>query len=319
MRKVVLVVLQVAWLGRSARLFVTERGDGPGATVHSILYALGVAARYGMEFGGVQRRVREHISHSINITHFATRVFGVPVFVGQVPLHTKSIPSVEKLDELFDTGQLERDADYLLKTGSMVKGAGLEGLKARRNVTLDEFITPNLIDAFRAPWTAQAIDTPKAGMAIHVRRGTLHKSLTADSYFLALIDVFRQETADTPVHVYSLRDSRPFVGFDTFPYADKQGVIFHLDAGGHDEDHLLDIWAHFAQTTVMVVDTSSFSWVPSFFNRNCVIYHPYRIHGMPDRLAPSRWVPSDDRARVRACIRDSLLHQAATRRRAHFK
>lgn len=283
------------------RLFVTERLDGPGATLHSLLYAIGVAARYDMEFAGVLTRPT-HISHSINITHFAIRVLGLPEssIVHQVPEGVTNFSSVASLES--HASQLVPGKPYLLTCHSVVKETGLEGVRERRpGTTLDEYLTPKLLERIKRHWLKKN-STYEQTMAVHVRRGTKHKSLTPDSHFLSLIDMYREvANSDASVHVYSLNDKSPETGFNRTKYV-RNYVYTHLAFDGHNEDYLLDIWDHFAQAGVMVVDTSSFSWFPSFFNTNCVIYHPYRVHGMTDRLAPSHWVPSDQPGLVRECM-----------------
>lgn len=294
---------------RAPRLFVMERGDGPGATLHSLLYALGVASRYGMTLGGVKTR-DAHISHSINITHLAMRILGLQAstFVRNLPLAAINVSSVAKLDAMHAAGDLKDGGSYRLTPSSLIKDQGLEGVRLRRNTSLDEFLTPSLLDRLRTEWASSpTFERPgTTTMAVHVRRGTRHKALTPDIHFLRLIDVMTRVSARTEVHVYSLRDARIHLGFNATPY-ERRGALVHLDRSGHGEEDIVAIWAHLAQARVLVVDTSSFSWLPAFFNPHCVIYHPYRIHRAQDRLVLASWVPSDDLPRVEACMRRALL------------
>lgn len=303
-------------LVQTTKLFVKERYDGPGSTLHSLLYAIGVASRYNISFGGVLTRAT-HISHKINITHLAKRVFGLAnfAFVREVPPGAINVSTVAMLELMVSRRAIKPDATYLLECNSLIKEGGLEGVKDRRpNATLDEFLPPTLISALRGGWASfPSVERHGMTMAIHVRRGTRHKALTEDSHFLPLIDIFHQEApSHARVHVYSLNDTREQYSFNARRYQAKN-VNFHIDKSGHDEeDELLTIWAHFAQASVMVVDTSSFSWFPAFFNQNCVIYMPYHLHGMEDRMTLRHWIPSEDHDRIRGCIRKMRTLLAAS-------
>lgn len=303
-------------LVQTTKLFVKERYDGPGSTLHSLLYAIGVASRYNISFGGVLTRA-SHISHKINITHLAARVLGLTnlAFVREMPPGTINVSTVAMLELMVARRAIKPDATYLLECHSLIKEGGLEGVKERRpNATLDEFLTPTLISTLRGHWAGlPSVERHGMTMAIHVRRGTRHKALTEDSHFLPLIDIFHQEApSHARVHLYSLNDTREQYSFNVRRYLDKN-INFHIDRTGHDEeDELLTIWAHFAQASVMVVDTSSFSWFPAFFNQNCVIYMPYHLHGMEDRMTLRHWIPSEDHDRIRGCIRKMRIRLSLT-------
>ncbi|KAJ8599824.1 hypothetical protein CTAYLR_009961 [Chrysophaeum taylorii] len=228
-------------------------------TIRDLLYAVGIAARYGMRLGVLQRP-SPHTSHGINITHFAQRVFpggGVLRFVRRLPDRVLNVSSVAALEALDDTTKEEEEV-FFVTAHSMLKEGGLEGLRAqRKNLTsLDEFLSKRLLDELgRPPWGAGR--ARRKSMAVHVRRGTRHKALTEDSHFVRVIEAFLLLSVGgsrDDVHVYSLRDSREHVGFNRSRYENfvrKNAVTFHLDSDGHDEDNILRIWSDFARAAVM--------------------------------------------------------------------
>mmetsp|Transcript_9267 Transcript_9267/g.14274 ORF Transcript_9267/g.14274 Transcript_9267/m.14274 type:complete len:352 (-) Transcript_9267:458-1513(-) len=302
-------------------LYISERKDGPGATMHTFLYAMGAAARNGMNFGGVLQQEGSHIFKGINVTKMCIKVFAIrktQEFYRYLSpdfhfLHNYS--TLSKLDSVFDkNGHFTKNSRIFLRAKSLVKDNGVEGVrKIKPNLTLDEYLSPKFLQALRGcqlPWMEnegcymRRVDDPFR-VVVHVRRGD--RFGTADEHVFRVADQIQRLVPGVDILVHTLMQ-----GFDEDSYR-KRGYKIHAgDINNIDVNQLFEAWTMFARADVLVVDTSSFSWVPAFFNPNCVIYHPYRLHYGKDRAVLNSWEPSTDEAGVARCVLRQVQARADT-------
>ena len=290
----------------AARLYIIERKDGPGSTLHNLIYALGAAARNGMNFGGVLSR-GVHLNKGVNVTSMIVRALSISdpeTVFGAKKNFERNFGSLAKLER--HVGTFQDHERILLSAHSMVKDQGLEGIrKVRPNVTLDEYLSPTLLSFLRGrclPWIDHC-HQPKHDrlkVVMHARRGD-HAG-AADREFFRVAKIIRSISPDADMHVYSLVE-----GFNATAFRARGFTVHADDIRKVEADLLFSVWTEFATADVMVVDTSSFSWAPAFFNPNCVIFHPYSLHYSSDRLVLQSWVPSTDEPDVRACVKRQLL------------
>lgn len=283
----------------AARLFIHERSDGAGAVLHNIIYGMAVAAKRGLNFGGVL--AHPHESHNVDVERAVTEFFGEDIFVRSKPRFDVKFETVADLEAGLSEAEgglsLPPNSSILLDADSMVKASGLGGALSRRGLTtIDDYLSPAFLAALKRglPWLNQRaleFEPGKTPVALHVRRGDIGigGKWTSDQEYSDLVERIRKQlpSGSADLHVFS--ESR---GFNASEY-ERQHANVHLD--GRD---LLGIWAHMAHAQVLVVARSSFSWVPAFLNEHCVIYKAYG----DGRRPLEAWAPSDDAARVDACV-----------------
>ena len=332
------------------RLYIIERKDGPGSTLHNVIYALGVAARNGMNFGGVVSRGEPHMNKGVNVTSMILRALSVGSGEGLFAkgdavsraAFSRTFSSLVKLEKKRNAFQ-PRDK-ILLTAHSMVKERGIEGLRdVRPNVTLDEYLTPQLLNALRGcrlPWI-QGDDTTckeKDTTTTTTQSPSKEKRTASSSSFFGgwfssrkpapppqrplkvVMHARRGDHAGAADKEFfkvaaTIRDLAPnadvhvyslIEGFNASLFEQRRFTIHADDIKKVEAELLFSLWTEFATADVMVVDTSSFSIAAAFFNPNCVIYHPYSLHYASDRLVLQSWVPSTDDLRVRECVKAQI-------------
>jgi len=87
----------------------------------------------------------------------------------------------------------------------------------------------------------------------------------------------------------------------------EHNVTLHMDFESNTTAATSDAmtaWAHFISADVLVTSKSTFSMVPAFFNRQCVVYQPHWNAPLPHWVSTPLW-PSQDKLNVSA-ISDEL-------------
>lgn len=223
------------------RLFVHSRRDGPGATVHNLIYALAIAARNNLRFGGAIVTTPTHFFKGIDVASFAAKAlaFSSPDYllvqtsndsaVAQI-LNFSSVYNFERYAATLPNGMVDRDV--MLRTSHMIKKEGLQGVKARfPKMKLEDYLTPTFmatLHGYGPPW----LDSAKKGVSLavaardrlkvvmHARRGD--RLGTPDSYFFAVSQLILSIEPNAAIHVYSLPE-----GFNASAFA-REEILPHI-------------------------------------------------------------------------------------------
>lgn len=263
-----------AFHGASApRLFIDGRSDGLGNNVEGILYGMAFARKNGLNFGGVIGGGR--MAHGLPVGRIVSDMFGLDrdhLYLEAIPQPAVAVKHLTELEALAKDRKLS--SDVWLKTN-----LPQNGVKAPR--AIDEFLDDEFMEALRAQVLPQLkklhpIDAIRrsAGptVAMHVRRGDVSQWRNKDRYtrnefYYDLADRIRKELPGAEVHAWSetAGSSEP-ADFDGFR---ERGITMHLDTD------IVETWAHMAQSQVLVMAKSSFSFISAILNRGCVVYQPW--------------------------------------------
>lgn len=223
------------------RLFVHSRRDGPGATVHNLIYALAIAARNNLRFGGAIIATPTHFFKGIDVASFAAKALSftsTDYLLIQATndsallpaLNFSSVYNLERYAATLPNGMINRDV--MLRTSHMIKKEGLQGVKAKLpNTQLEDYLTPTFMEKLRGygpPWLDSVAEgasiamakSPRLKVVMHARRGD--RLGTPDSYFFAVSQLILKIDPDADMHVYSLPE-----GFNASAFA-REEILPHI-------------------------------------------------------------------------------------------
>mmetsp|Transcript_99855 Transcript_99855/g.278933 ORF Transcript_99855/g.278933 Transcript_99855/m.278933 type:complete len:368 (+) Transcript_99855:95-1198(+) len=286
------------------RLFIDGRDDGLGNNVEAIIYGMAFARKTGMSFGGVVGGGK--MAHGLQVAKIVADIFGL----NKDHLYLRSMPmssQVVQVKHLTDIEKLRLDKntnDVWLQTNMPQSG-----VKAPR--TIDEFLDDEFLEALRAQMLPRLTEqNPIAAIrhgngpmvAMHVRRGDVSQWRNPDRYtknefYYDLAARIRAQLPGAEVHVWSeTAGSSVPEDFDGFR---ARNITVHLDTD------IVETWSHMAQSQVLVMAKSSFSFISAILNRGCVVYQPWLTRPIRSFTATTlhdRTMPTIAEEKLSACL-----------------
>jgi len=287
---------------RAPRLFVNEPTDGAGHRMKSIIEGMIVAAKNGMNFGGVRANPNDRVTeHRSDFRDLVDAFFGCHAGVEFYP---SKLPNFRA--EFNHVAELER-SQQSFKAFQPVMLWEAQEWEYNWSVPTSAYFTTDLRSRLgRRLWALPSVfDPQRPAVAIHVRRGDLnrgHFRATPDSYYFNWLERIRQHLPNADVHVWSSTQltvhhgERPWWNSSDFDGYRKRGVHVHLD-----DPNLLTVWAHLSRAQVFVMAQSAFSYVPAVLNLKCVIFPGFIRRPLDNWLDGSRGEGSAD-SELRACL-----------------
>ncbi|CAK0881517.1 unnamed protein product, partial [Prorocentrum cordatum] len=287
---------------RAPRLYIRgQEGNGLGTNVHSLVYGMAIAAKYGMNFGGVVAVSASPSSHGVDVHRAMADLFGFTsygdIFLKVAPrmdAHFADIQFLQSSMFAFDPERARPGLRVMLEVSNLILGMDDESVRGWKQ---EDYLTPRFMQTLRSQATPQLgarlrrfyPDGLQAPLAVlHVRRGDVSETheksrMTPNAWYLRMIARIRRHWPEAEVHVFSSTEGRHSPSeFDEFRAAN---ATVHLDGD------TLDDWAHFALAQVFVMAASSFSYAPALLNTNCVVFQLFP----PGRFGD--WMYSPDESR----------------------
>mmetsp|Transcript_20796 Transcript_20796/g.54549 ORF Transcript_20796/g.54549 Transcript_20796/m.54549 type:complete len:367 (+) Transcript_20796:77-1177(+) len=285
------------------RLFIDGRDDGLGNNVEAIIYGMAFARKTGMSFGGVVGGGK--MAHGLKVGQIVSDMFGLQ----RDHLYQKTIPmpavKVKKLTQLEELRLSQNVSDDVWLATNLPQN----GIKAPR--TIDEFLDDEFLEALRAQMLPRLTEqNPIAAIrhgngpmvAMHVRRGDVSQWRNPDRYtknefYYDLAARIRAQLPGAEVHVWSeTAGSSVPEDFDGFR---ARNITVHLDTD------IVETWSHMAQSQVLVMAKSSFSFISAILNRGCVVYQPWLTRPIRSFTATTlhdRTMPTIAEEKLSACL-----------------
>jgi len=266
-------------------LFIKESNEGMGSRVQEVLTAMAVAARNGMNFGGLVSRGVCHKAHNASIVKATRALFNLnhshDIFTEDPPVFDAVYRGVQNLEENFARGKNSfQGPDFADGANVLVQLRcisceldgpewGIDDYWEYWNPRFTKALRQSAAGLFAMPLV---FASERPSVAVHVRRGDVSEENirrhTPDSWYFSLVDRIKKTLPTADVHVFSSLEGRHlYTEFD--PYR-RRGMTVHLD-----EVDIAKPWAQLARADVLVMAKSSFSHVPAMFNNGCVIYEEY--------------------------------------------
>jgi len=268
---------------KAARLFIRGRKDGLGATVHSLICGMAVAAHCGFRFGGMLQGLQERESHDVQIAKTMQDFLGLSsdesLFVLWSNLHGPV--SIVPKAEVEECRNYPASANLFFNTSTPQFWIGVSDY--------GYFLNDRFLGALKAqvmPGLIPRVALFKPGVpsvAMHVRRGDVTSEdkmrYTPDEWYIQTASLIRAALPDADIHVWSSTEGSDQTIADFKNFTSK-GMTVHLDGDP------LDAWAHFAAAQVLVLAKGTFSRVPALLSPGCVVYQRM---SPPDYVLP-RWM-----------------------------
>lgn len=290
------------------KLFIQHRCDGLGARASSINAGMALAAKHGMNFGGLLNCKKRKRPHGVDALPLLKALYGADsFFLQELPAFSKTFKSLAQMEAFFENGSRlpEDGANVLLKVNRTQ--TNLQDYILRTHRTMNAYFTPMFLDTFRQASHITHDRTPlfkpdRPTVAIHLRRGDVSASMpirfTNDKFSFSLAEQLRKHLKNPDIHVWSSTEGHHAAS--EFREYEHQGMTVHLDTPER------EAWAHFAQADVLVLAKSTFSHAPAFLNPKCVIYQSYSILFPLDEWAVASGVdttlPAVDDADLERCL-----------------
>jgi len=293
------------------KLFVQEHGDGSGHRMQNLLDGMAVAAKNGMNFGGVVPL--GHAGHSNPPIKKFRRV--VDAFFGQNASTTMFFEP--KFDATFNDVRTFEKTRSSIHDGQLISLPSADSWQRSAGGKSEDYYTPALTASILSGLQKYPLKfaprRPK--VALHVRRGDLRQSqgrAMNDEYFYRVVNDVRKLLPEADVHIWSSTENwndeleqngKAYWKSSDFDGYRQRKMTVHLDNA--DEEDLVGAWANMARADVYIMSRSSFSWVPAVLNRGCVIYP-----GNSEFL--SSWVAGDNEKRktywdeLKTCIQRAV-------------
>eukprot|EP00435_Cladocopium_sp_Y103_P059214 s159_g21.t1 len=303
------------------RIYILEHTDGAGHRMKSILEAIAVGLRNGLNFGGLVGQLQPLTDQHINFRVIVDAVFGSDgssnLFyynISATPTFAKEFENVRELQAAVAAGTVKPETSVYVKA---VNEWGYDG-----SVKRDRYFPSWLRDEFRRHLDAlPVVFAPgKVSVVIHLRRSDLQRDdtrATADSYYYRLAEdlqkLLPEETLD--FHVWSSPKNIPAYDYDFWSSKDydgyrKRNMTVHLDKKIDNNQDMLKAWTHMARADILIMSQSSFSMVPAYMNMNCVIF-PSNLDSPLDN-----WMDGKDnklrskyQGRLKTCVDRALESQ----------
>merc|ERR1740121_3076666 len=285
------------------RLFIDGRDDGLGNNVEAIIYGMAFARKNGMSFGGVVGGGK--MAHGLKVGNIVADMFGVQrdhLYQKTIPMPATRVKKLTQLEELRLSQNVTGDVWLATNLPQM-------GIKAPR--TIDEFLDNEFLEALRAQMLPRLTEqNPIAAIrhgsgpmvAMHVRRGDVSQwhnpdRYTKNEFYYDLADRIRAQLPGAEVHAWSeLAGSSKSEDFDGFR---DRNITVHLDTD------IVETWSHMAQSQVLVMAKSSFSFISAILNRGCVVYQPWLTRPIQSFTATTlhdRTMPTIAEEKLSACL-----------------
>lgn len=287
-------------------LFTTERGDGVGGRMISIILTMELADRLGWNFGGLIL-TKYHVSHGVNFLHILDEVFG-------------SLDPDTNLYGIPVRTTVGFQYDHVMK---QVDAFNVSSVRAGEKIVVDPFIfqytsQTHIAEQFLAglrtsPQVAQSslMNRPllfkegRLNVAIHLRRGDIEAGnwrSTSDDFYYRQVDAIRSILPDADIHVFSALETRwKSADFDGFR---KRGMQVHLDTAMG----VAETWAHMARAHVLIMARSSFAYVPAYINSHCAIHLEYFFPSATSWLDGMLLGEPAYEAQLAMCIKQAFPH-----------
>lgn len=312
------------------KLFIQESEDGIGARLHNIILGMAVAAKSGMNLGGIVSlefdcpfRIYHGNPYNANAAMLYDFFFGLnstDMFVNKKPPRIPKYSSLREFERsVNDVIPLGAPDPLAPGTQTMITSADLSyqfGEGHQKRSEIDTYLTGDFINSLRRP-DADIMTRPlqfntegRPTVAVHVRRGDvrfngIHRMrYTPDLWFQVQIDRILHFLPDADVHIFSSIDEKSDEHFlDSFR---MKRYTVHTDTRNSMivNAPIMDAWAHIARADIAILSRSSFGHVPAMLNKNCVIYQDY------ENAPLGEWIWSSgesdmriDIARFNSCLR----------------
>jgi len=212
------------------------------------------------------------MSHGLQVDRVVSEIFGVQrdhLYQQTMPMPALRVQNLVGLEALRGP-----HGDVWLQTDQPLNGI-------RDPETIDTFLDSRFLEALRAQTLPRLSErSPIAAIrrglgpvvAMHVRRGDVSQHsnsvrFTKNEFYYDLADRIRAQIPGAEVHAWSeLAGSSKPEDFDGFR---ERNITMHLDTD------IVETWAHMAQSQVLVMAKSSFSFISAILNRGCVVYQPW--------------------------------------------
>lgn len=280
----------------ASRLYVNPRSDGIGMQATYVLYAMALAAKNGMNFGGV-------------VGAYDTNTFVFDVMAVAFGTQSQNLRSTESpanplrydfywtLEEDARNGSLPRNgrAVYLQEEwigyGCDQRGMSFENA----GLDINDFLTPSFLHTLRQhsklPHTSSS-SSEKKRVVMHVRRGLPagKRQEVPDDYYFEMAKRIKRLSPHAEIHVMSGQ-----FGLADAEYK-RRGMIVHHSM---EDNATIEDWIWMASADVLVMGGSTFSYIPAYLNPGCVVYTEYC--GLPPLAG---WIHGNkpDDAKLRACL-----------------
>jgi len=296
-------------------LYAKERADGCGARLQEIISWAGVAARSGLNFGGVVTNGICQESHGADIFRAVSAVLGLQsptdLFIEFPPEFDREYKGVNDFHKKFANGD-KKLREYVPTGDVLVRDNCLACELDNRN--LSEFLSPKLLFFLRYEsklgglyknMTIQGRREHRPVVAVHVRRGDVRpgtpfslftnehdfQRLSPDDWYFEVVARILKVLPNADVHVFSSTENKyNSSDFDGFR---QRNMTVHLDGD------ILDAWAVMAHANVLVMAKSAFSHVPAYLNTNCILFQPWWHKPLPGWIIArdANGTASDDSSR----------------------
>jgi len=298
----------------SAVLYVETRKDGAGERARQMVYSMALAARIGMNFGGVHVGEVGSVSHLAETFPALSKLFGAD----GVSMFYKELP--QPMEQFRTLSRMQANLSSNLRgTGVFLNHSFVQGemiVSFTRHTELGHYITNRFLQTWRhksglgsVPLTFQA---GRPSMAVHLRRGdvTPHRygtRYTPDTFYLAMINRIRLLLSNVDLHVFS----DYFHDDEEETYEDGLGATLHL------QEDITSDWAHFAYADIVILAKSTFSGIPAMLNTKCVIMPSSRY---PKTIPLPEWLLVDqDTAHIQSADLDQRLRACLARQPFRLK
>jgi len=281
------------------RLFIDGRDDGLGNNVEAIIYGMAFARKTGRSFGGVLGGGK--MAHGLQVAKIVAEIFGLNkdhLYLQELPMSSQIVP-VKHLTDIEKMRMDNNKNDVWLQTNMPQSG-----VKAPR--TIDEFLDDEFLEALRAQVLPQLVQRHPISeihrghgpvVAMHVRRGDVSAAnsnknrYTKNEFYYDLAARVQAQLPGAEVHVWSESAGSTPEDIDGFR---NRNITLHLDTD------IVETWSHMAQSQVLVMAKSSFSFISAILNRGCVVYQPWLTR--PLKSFTKTWKEELGEAELSACL-----------------
>jgi hypothetical protein len=288
-------------------LYVNFRPDGIGAKLQNVQAAMALAFKHGMNFGGVACEDMGGI-HEVSKETFVfilKGLYGADICT-TVPRDATTFRTVNEFERVLKASGNKWREPVLLQDAGPAHGIDKE-LNNNTAATMNDYFSHRFLNAIRQVKTLSKHSGGPTNpvVALHVRRGDVPPDCTdrytGDEFYYNMTAAIKTYLPNAEFHVFSEGSSTQFSGYT------ERGMHLHLgnlinDGSSGSSSMVLEAWEYLSSADVVVTAKSSFSYVPSVFNRNCVIYQVMQHHPLVDWMVvdPDETELYDDE--LKACI-----------------
>jgi hypothetical protein len=269
-------------------LYVNFRPDGMGAKLQSVQAAMALAFKNGMNFGGVSCGSMGGI-HEVPRQTFVSIMQGLygTDICAKVPPGATIFRTVHEFERVLKASGNKWRKPVLLRDDCPARGIDIE-LKSNTTATMNDYFSPQFLKGIRK---AKKLSNHSNGptnpvVALHLRRAAdigpdRPDRYTGDAFYYNMAAAIKKHLPNAEFHVFSEGNPTQFAGYT------ERGMHLHLgnskkDGSSSSSSMVREAWEYLSSADVVVTAKSSFSYVPSVFNPNCVIYQIMQHHPLGD-------------------------------------